>query len=333
MTQPDASAPTQSTQTWNRHELSNQFLRVEVLPELGGKLSSIALLPSGGELLQGPIRPYAPRTAHMPFDHSDGSGWDECLPSIGPCRVPWPDSAAIHQATIPDHGDFWRLPFTVLEATATTLRMEAHGTSLPLHFVRSLQLDGPNLLLHYSLINTGDAPAPYGWSVHPLFAIQPFDRIHLPKSVHEVTAQASANGRLGAAGKQHPWPLTTNCLDNEPLDLAQAGSIDDGVGDKLVLPAPSEGWCAIERKTLRTLVTLRFDPSLWKTLGLWLCYGGWPSSSEPGVKKGYAIALEPCNLPIDSLLDSLEQGAAATLPPGESNEWSLRLETSSTEER
>lgn len=323
----------QQAAPWGRRELKNDFLRVEILPQLGGKLSSISLLPSGGELLQGPIRPYAARAPHMPFDQADGSGWDECLPSIGPCRVAYPAKNPTHSATMQDHGDFWRIPFTVVEATDTSLRMEAQGTSLPLHFVRTLELDGQSLLLHYLLTNTGDEPVPYGWSVHPLFAIQPFDRIHLPPSVHEVTAQASANGRLGAAGTKHAWPQTKNANDGAALDLAEAGSIDDGVGDKLVLPAPSEGWCAIERKTLRTLVTLHFDPKLWRTLGLWICYGGWPATTDASLKKGYTIALEPCNLPDDSLAKSLEQGAAGTLNAGQTIEWSLRLETGSTEER
>jgi galactose mutarotase-like enzyme len=314
---------------WGRRELKNGSLRVEVLPELGGKVSSITLLPSGGELLQGPLKPYAARTATQPFDEADGSGWDECLPSIGPCTVAY--GRDTRSATIEDHGDFWRLPFTVLEATETSLRMQARGTSLPLEFTRGIRLEHAALVLDYSVTNTADVPVSFGWSVHPLFAIQPDDRIHLPASVKTVTAQASADGRLGAAGTQHAWPLTTNAVDGQPLDMARTGTIDDGVGDKLVLDAPAEGWCAIERKTLRTLVTMRFEPTLWKTLGLWICYGGWPEHGTG--KKGYTVALEPCNLPNDSLLQSLAQGAGSHLEPGEVKQWTLRLEISSTEER
>ena len=306
---------------WDRRTLANEFLRVDVLPALGGKLCSLALAGEGGELLQGPLQPYAARTATEPFDEADGSGWDECLPSIGPCTVAG--------AKVEDHGDFWRLPFTVTEASATAVRMRAEGTSLPLAFERGLHLDGAALHLDFAVRNTGGARVPYGWSTHPLFAVEPGDRIELPPSVREVTAQASADGRL-ALGK-HPWPVTRNARDGEPLDLSLALDELAGVGDKLVLPAPPEGWAALERKTLRTRLTLRWNPADAPVLGLWICYGGWPSA--PGAKKGYTVALEPCNLPVDSLAESLEQGAGAWLEPGEERRWALRLDVARAEER
>ncbi len=311
---------------WDLHVLQNEFLRLEVLPALGGKLSSLSLAGAGGELLQAPLKPYAARTPDMPFDKGDGSGWDECLPSIGPCTVPYGDGKT---GRIEDHGDFWRLPFTVTEASGTTLQMRADGVSLPLAFKRNLKLEGPVLHLEYEVRNTGDARVPYGWSTHPLFAVEPGDRIHLPGSVKEVTAQASANGRLRVG--RHSWPMTENALDGEPLDLSVALDNHAGVGDKLVLPAPAEGWAALERKTLRTRLTLRFDPKEAPVLGLWICYGGWPSA--PDAKKGYTVALEPCNLPVDSLTDSLAQGGGSFLEAGEARHWSLRLEVTRAEER
>ncbi len=306
---------------WDRRSLANEFLCVDVLPALGGKLASLALAGEGGELLQGPLVPYAARMAAEPFDEADGSGWDECLPSIGPCTA--------GGVGIEDHGDFWRLPFTVTEASGTALRMRAEGTSLPLEFERGLRLHGASLHLDYSVRNTGQARVPYGWSTHPLFAVEPGDRIVLPSSVGEITAQASADGRLRLGA--HPWPMTRNARDGEPLDLSLALDENAGVGDKLVLPGPSEGWAALERKTLRTRLTLHWNPAEAPWLGLWICYGGWPSA--PGAKKGYTVALEPCNLPVDSLAESLDQGAGGWLAPGERRRWALRLDVARAEER
>ncbi len=302
--------------------LENDSLRLELLPELGGKLSSLSLAREGGELLQPPLKSYAPRTPTMPFDAADGSGWDECLPSIGPCTLPG-------GTRVEDHGDFWRVPFEVTASTESKLRMRAQGTSMPLLFERGLRLDGPVLHLDYSVRNTGGERIPYGWSTHPLFAAEPGDRIHLPPSVTEVTAQASADGRL-AQGK-HSWPATRHARDGEPLDLSLVLQDDAGVGDKLVLPAPAEGWAALERKTLRTRLTLSWNPADAPVLGLWLCYGGWPQAAE--AKKGYAVALEPCNLPVDSLTDSLAEGGGAWLAPGEERRWTLRLAVERAEER
>ncbi len=316
----------------DRRVLQNEHLRIEVLPALGGKLGSIVLgdafAGTGGELLQSPLRPYAARTADLPFDQVDASGWDECLPSIGPCTVSYGEG---QHANIEDHGDFWRLGFVVDETSDTLLRMHASGTSLPLDFERTIRLDGPSVHFGYTVRNRSSAAIPYGWSVHPLLAVERFDRVHLPASVREVAVASSADGRLGAPGSRHPWPLTTSALDGEALDLSVAGSSGDGVADKLIQPSPAEGWVALERRTLRARLTLRFDPKQAPWLGLWLCYGGWPGDAK--AKKGYTVALEPCTLPSDSLAESLNQGAGAQLGPNEENHWGLQLEVSAATER
>src|SRR6202051_587298 len=77
---------------------------VTVLPTLGGKISSISI--HGQELLQTPLAPLAARTHTMPFDASDASGWDECLPSVAAAAVATSDGRLHH---VPDHGDLWRV--------------------------------------------------------------------------------------------------------------------------------------------------------------------------------------------------------------------------------
>ncbi len=309
--------------TLQRLTLQSDSLRAVVLPQLGGKIASLALLPwagrRGGPLLQGPLKPYLLRTATQPFDDSDGSGWDECLPSIGPCEV----SYGNHTAQVPDHGDFWRLTWAVEEQTEDTLRMSATGTSLPLYFERTIEIEGSTMTLDYLVRNTSEETVPYLWSVHPLFAVDPGDRIILPHSVEEITAEASANGRLGVGGT-HFWPFTASVKDGSAIDLTTIGQPTDGVGDKIVTLSPPEGWCAIDRLTLGTRVTLRFDPAANPWLGLWLCYGGWPASAA--ARKGFAVALEPCTSPVDSLAEAIKRGEAKTLAPGAEERWQLTLE-------
>ncbi|MGC2213898.1 MAG: hypothetical protein WA602_11900, partial [Silvibacterium sp.] len=82
--------------------LKTDTLEVEMLPALGGKVSS--LRRNGVELLQAPLRPYALRTAAMGFEASDASGFDECLPSVSECVIAGPSG----EIGIPDHGEFWR---------------------------------------------------------------------------------------------------------------------------------------------------------------------------------------------------------------------------------
>jgi galactose mutarotase-like enzyme len=319
-----ASATPPLRDTLQRLTLQSDSLRAVVLPQLGGKIASLTLLPSpgrrGGHLLQGPLKPYLVRTPTLPFDQSDGSGWDECLPSISPCEVAYGEDTA----EVTDHGDFWRLPFKVEEHTDEMLRMSATGSSLPLYFERTIELEGNTVLVHYLVRNLSGVALPYLWSAHPLFAIDPGDRIILPHSVEEVTAESSSNGRLGPAGTRHAWPFTANAKTGDALDLTTIGQPTDGVGDKIVTAAPTEGWCALDRLTLGTRLTLRFDPKANPSLGLWLCYGGWPAAVT--ARKGFAVALEPCTAPFDSLAAAIKQGAEKTLAPGAEDRWQLQLD-------
>ena len=300
--------------------LKNSFLHVEVIPALGGKISSLRLLPDGTELLQPPLRPYASHsrdmTRTMSFDQGDASGFDECLPSVSPCIL----STAGGHISIPDHGDFWRIEWQAGVAS-NRIQLSAEGFSLPLRFEKTLHLDDSTLKIDYRVTNTGDLPAPRAWSAHPLFAVDAGDRIVVPGHVEQVTVEGSAADRLGKAGAAHNWPLAIQS-DGRTTDLSVAGGPDDLIGDKIYMAAPREGWCALERCRLKTRIEVRFNPDEIPWLGLWLCYGGWP---EAGPVRQQCVALEPCTAPVDSLAAAIDSGAARHLAAGASTTWSVEF--------
>jgi hypothetical protein len=208
--------------------LENESLRIEVLPEFGGKISLIVALPSGTEMLQPQLRPVALRAAGLAFDKSDASGWDECLPTVAACILPGGEA-------MQDHGDLWRLPWDVLDQDATSVRMSVTATSLPLRFTRALRIEGSSLLLDYEVSNLSDRPAEYVWSAHPLFAVETGDRIVLPSDIKEVLVEGSGGQRLGAAGSRIAWP--------GPFRLDHVLAPDADVGDKLYAAAPAAAAC------------------------------------------------------------------------------------------
>lgn len=301
--------------------LENGTLRVTILPSLGGKIASLQILPSGEELLQQPLRPYAPRVRYMSFDASDASGWDECLPSVAACEM----RTASGTVSIPDHGDFWQVAWQVLSQNETKLEMSADGFSLPLRFSKALRLDGDRLHIEYCVQNLSIQPIEYIWSAHPLFVVEPGDRIVLPDTIREVTVEASAGNRLGKQGTNQPWPAAKSA-NQETIDLAVAGRITDEIGDKLFALSPHEGWCAIERKRLKRRIELHFDPNILPALGLWICYGGWP---EQGVERQQCVAPEPCTAQGDSLATAAAQGRARLLGPQAQDLWALELRAGS----
>lgn len=307
----------------DRVVVKTNTLQMEVLPGFGGKISSLRAISNGVELLQQPLAPYAARTMEMAFEDGEASGFDECLPSVSGCEI----STHAGKVSIPDHGDFWRLPWEYKQQ-GNKVWLGATGVSVPVRFEKTLHLDDSGLLIEYSVSNPTKAPLEYVWSAHPLFAVGEGDRIVLPQTIRQVTVEASAWNRLGMKGATHPWPLAVLANGSE-VDLSIVGAFDDAIGDKLYAPAPAEGWCALERRGANLRIEMKFDPALSPYLGLWLCYGGWPESKS---NRQYCVALEPCTAPGDSLTIAVERGWAKKLEPGETYAWWMRIGISEMEQ-
>jgi|CZKL01.1.fsa_nt_gi galactose mutarotase-like enzyme len=304
---------------------------VTVLPDLGGKIASIRL--HGRELLQAPLAPLALRTQTLPFDASDASGWDECLPSVAACTV----ETSTGNSQIPDHGDLWRVIWQSVDSKtqpslsndhANQITLRAECFSLPLSLERSISLTESktgkrwDLDLKYTLTNTSDAPVPWAWAAHPLFAVEPGDRVVLPPSVHSLRVEGSAAHRLGKFGDKVNWPIAP-LPDGTSTDLSLAEGSESGIGDKLFTGhlGADEGFCTLERTSAGLRIRFEFDTAVTPYIGVWLCYGGWPD--RPGPKQS-CVALEPSTSPVDSLATS---GAwSRSLGPGETCTWPMHVQ-------
>jgi galactose mutarotase-like enzyme len=295
---------------------------VTVLPWLGGKIASIRI--GDRELLQSPLAVYAPRNPTMSFDAGDASGWDECLPSVASCTV----ETAAGTASIPDHGDLWRVPWSEIgdrksDHGSVTLRGECF--SLPLTLERTVGLaeisTGWRLRLDYVIRNTGGSAVPWSWAAHPLFVVESGDRIQLPESIETLRLEGSGGGRLGGNGDIVSWPMAA-LADGSQSDLSLAQGADSGIGDKLFAGPlrATENWCALERPKAGVRIKVGFDAAAIPYLGLWTCYGGWPE--RPGAKQ-MCVAMEPATAPVDSLAETGPW--SRVLAPGESYRWPMTV--------
>lgn len=298
---------------------------VTILPRLGAKISSIKL--KGRELLQPPLAPIASRTQTMGFDEGDASGWDECLPSVAACSVPFAGGVA----RIPDHGDLWRVEWEQVETKdeeqrTNSVSLKGKCFSLPLELERTVYLKesagGVRLGLFYKLTNTGTDPAPWSWAAHPLFAVDAGDAINLPDGMRELRLEGSGGGRLGSRGDTVSWPVAKLAAGGETnLDFALPA--DSGVGDKLFAGplGADENWCELNRPSAGVKIRVSFEAERTPYLGLWLCYGGWPEREGP---KQMCVALEPATAPVDSL--AVEGPWSRELAAGESFEWAMTVD-------
>lgn len=306
-----------------RVTLSSAALEVAVLPELGGKLVRLArpgpVAQSGHDrrednvLLEPPEaeRPWRPATHGARFEDFDVSGLDDCFPTVAAC--PAPDEPALR---LPDHGDLWSVPWQ-LDAAGDSLTLSARARSLPCRLTRRVSLDGNRVRLDYTLASEADRPLAYLWSAHPLLAVSPGSRIHLPAEVSALLLEWSAGDRLGHRGDRVPWPRAG------VRDLSLLPGPEAGVADKLFTDRLRHGLCAVHDVARARSLTFRFDPARLPYLGLWICAGGWPTSRAA---KHFTLALEPCSGRPDSLAEAVRAGTCARLAARETATWSLELE-------
>jgi galactose mutarotase-like enzyme len=279
--------------------LVNESLSLEILPSVGGKISSLVDKSSGQEWLW--TNPWL-STRHPVYGESyvgslDFGGWDEIFPSVDPCRIPTPGG----EAMVPDHGDLVQMPWRIVSSGAGHVEMEVEGRSLPFLFRRRLELDGARIRLHYTLENLADFAFPWLWCAHPLLPLDADLSLEAGAPFQVLYASGAATG---LQGRKVTWNK---------------------------LPARSERWAAklfsekgaVSRvrvsKGNGASLALEWNSSDIPYLGLWVNNGGW---SGCGSEPYFNLGIEPATLPIDNL------AAAETPPllqPLETRHWNLNV--------
>jgi galactose mutarotase-like enzyme len=287
--------------------LTNSSLSVSIVPEEGGRISSLVSHATGIELLTQSTNEdlHLKPGLDAQFQHGACAGIEECLPTIGIC------DDATQGGPVPDHGDFWQLSWQVTAQSADHVALAANGFSRPLLFQKTISLQEHGLSIHYRVRNVGQSDTSFLYACHPLFAIEPGDRVILPPEAETLQLAYTRTGRMGQPGDRVTWP-------GNGLDVVLPA--ETGEAEMLYTDELSTGRCGLFRSEGKQGLLLSFSPQKLPYLGLWLCYGGWPGGSVP---QQYAVALEPTTAPCGTLKQAQEKGLAFQLAPGEDFEWEL----------
>jgi len=292
--------------------LTNSDISVEILPAEGARISSLKSLHSNMEFLTQSQRYGQYPRAGLGTRFQDGpcAGIEECLPTVGP------SGADTEGGLAPDHGDFWQLPWNLLDSSDTHASLTATGFSRTLDFSKELALDRNTLRVAYTVVNSGSATQSFLYACHPLFAVSAGDRVLLPAQVREVVLDYSRGNRLGEAGSVLAWPTTKSGIHLDVILGPEAGT-----AEMFYAPHLDNGICGIYRGHSREVVEVLFDTQRLPYLGLWLCYGGWPSDGQE--PRQYAVALEPTTSPCNTLAHAQQTNTAISLKAGETYDWEI----------
>ena len=138
-----------------------------VRPERGGRITSLRL--DGDELLDQGIGVDDPSA--LGFVAAGAWGWDEMVPTVDP--HPYPAGSAWAGLALPDHGEAWRLPWSVLDETTSSTTMECSGVLLPWRLQRRIELNADAVRVEYTYKNYGEHPMYAYWCSHMLFRYEP----------------------------------------------------------------------------------------------------------------------------------------------------------------
>lgn len=292
--------------------LSNSELSVEIAPSEGGRISSLRSVGTGMEFLTQSHRRGRFRQPGLDARFQDGfcAGIEECLPTV---RLSGPETDG---GPVPDHGDFWQLPWEVFNLSDTSASMYAVGFSRPLRCSKKLTLHHNTLRVEYKLENAGSTAQSFLYACHPLFTVSAGDRVLLPNEIRKLTLDYSKGDRLGTSGSAIAWPVTETGVR---LDLVLGP--EAGTADMLYSSRLNHTVCGILREGSSQLLEVSFDSQRLPYLGVWLCYGGWPNDDEE--PQQYAVALEPTTSPNNNLANAQRAGTAISLNRGETYNWEI----------
>ncbi|MFN7998243.1 MAG: DUF5107 domain-containing protein [Bryobacteraceae bacterium] len=285
--------------------LENEFLSVDVFPQLGAKIYNFIHKRSGKNLLwhnprlsPGPVH-YGAR-----FDDNWSGGWDELVPNDNPFTFPNGD-------VIPDHGEVWSQATEWELSTApdgsVSARFVNYGRVLPTRFEKRLSLrPGESILrVRYTYENQGPKPVHFVWNVHPALAISPATRLDIP--ARQALVEEWMNEQF-EPGLRYEWPYAPDRA-GKPIDMRVVPPAAEARADAHYFLDVAEGWYAATDTAASVGFGLVFPKEIFHNLWLFRTAGGWRGL--------YTLILEASNGCTSNLRKAIETAQCGVLQPGE----------------
>jgi galactose mutarotase-like enzyme len=287
--------------------LSNAFLSVEIVPQLGARIVSLKNVRTGREWCwhPGPALRLFANCYGDAFVDSPNAGFDECFPTVEACE--W------QSRKLPCHGEVWSVPWALDEATweqgiiSTTVTCRQS----PFELNRQVSIRGNQLHLNYLLHNKGEQPEAYLWAFHPMIRVNSDDRLQLPEDVTILQIEGTRGVPENAPESDWAWPspFAGFELDRFELGANECASVKGFTG-KL-----KECSARIASQANGEYFEISWEAGPNPFLGVWINRGAYQGFQ-------YVAALEPTNGQTDSLC---RHHTNPLLPAGAECSWSTRI--------
>ena len=289
--------------------IENDAVRMEVWPQLGGKVSSVVDKADGFELLFS----YPTELPETPqydtaYNKSWYAGWDECFPAVSPCKYLRHPYEGI---PVPDHGELWGLPTTAVP-TKNGITTVWHGLRFGYRLTRKLYLDGASVVAEYTLVNVAPFDFHFVWAQHPILSLASPVRVVLDPAAAGAFRFSHATD-LAPVDEPFTWPHLAG-----GADLSRPAGLPSG-----------SAWKVFSADPIARPLTLAYDargrsleigyssesgvPAYW---GFWINSGGWGGHRH--------LAVEPTTGRYDQLDRAQRDGSAGRVTPLGRADWAVR---------
>jgi hypothetical protein len=282
--------------------LENEFITIDVLPELGAKIFNFIHRMSNRNLLwHNPRIPPARQSIGAKFDDVWSGGWDELMPNDIPTPV-------LRNEMLQDHGEIWSQPSEYqINADETSVRFRNLGHVLPTVFEKtiSLQPGQSHCTIQYRLTNMAREPIDFLWNIHPAMAISPATRLDVP-AVRGIVEKWGTDHF--DAGTIYNWPIIVDRA-GQKIDMTRVPPAESNIADQHYLPAVSQGWYGVTDTNTRIGFGMSFPTNVFPNLWLFRTLGGWRGL--------YTLILEVSNGLSSDLAVARQKGQCGHLDAGQ----------------
>jgi len=288
--------------------LENEFITIDVLPELGAKIYNFIHRKSNRNLLwHNPRIPPARQSMGAKFDDVWSGGWDELIPNDIPTTV-------FGGEMLPDHGEIWSQPSELRIEDENTVRFLNYGHVFPTVFEKTITLrpGESHCTVHYRLTNKGGRPIDFLWNIHPAAAISPATRLDVPAVLGIVEKWGTDHIQPGT---EYNWPTAVDRW-GQKIDMTSIPPSDSNIADHHYLPDVSQGWYAVTDRQTKVGFGLSFPTNIFPNLWLFRTFGGWRGL--------YTLILEVSNSLSFDLALARRSGRCGHLDAGQSIEAEIK---------
>ncbi len=250
--------------------LENNFLRVDVAPNVGGRIVKILEKSSDHQFLWHNEKLKLGRLEiGTEYDPNFYGGIDELIPNDIP--------ETLNGLECPDHGELWTMALDYkIDGEALVLTATLPITGLRYEKRVTLRSNGPYIDLDYHIENPTGQRREFLWKLHAALRIEPGDRIICPASAAKVPDLEYSRWE---SEEPFAWPE----IEGQRADIIPER---DGTMDFLYLYDLETGQIAWESSSKGVTFVYNFDKDVMPYAWLFASFGGFDDH--------YMAILEPC---------------------------------------